>query len=112
MMGELQCEPENFLDTIIFMPMFNDIVWDPKANDEICGNNSKTTKQYARRFLCGHWSFLETGTEKKWYGTHDLNFAGINHPVFRDTSVVERGKLRSKESGKKSIHFNDSTQNI
>ena len=25
MMGELQCEPENFTDRIIFMSMFNDI---------------------------------------------------------------------------------------
>ena len=30
MMGKLQCEPENFTDKIIFMSMFNDIVWDAK----------------------------------------------------------------------------------
>ena len=24
---------------IIFMPMFNDIVWDAKGNDELCVNN-------------------------------------------------------------------------
>ena len=30
MMGELQCEPENFTGRIIFMSMFNDIVWDSK----------------------------------------------------------------------------------
>ena len=42
MMGELQCEPENFTGRIIFMSMFNDIVWDAKGNDEICENNSKT----------------------------------------------------------------------
>ena len=28
MMKELQCEPENFTGRIIFMSMFNDIVWD------------------------------------------------------------------------------------
>ena len=33
MMGELQCEPENFTGRIIFMSMFNDIVWDAKGND-------------------------------------------------------------------------------
>ena len=27
-MGELQCDPADFKDTIIFMSMFNDIVWD------------------------------------------------------------------------------------
>ena len=69
MMGELQCEPENFTGKIIFMSMFNDIVWDAKGNDEICENNSKTIKQYARRFFRGHLSFLRPGSEKKWYGT-------------------------------------------
>ena len=31
MMGELQCEPENFTGRIIFMSMFNDFVWDAKG---------------------------------------------------------------------------------
>ena len=39
-------------------------------------------------------------------------FAEDNHPIFRGTSVLERGELRSKESGKKSIHFNGSTLNL
>ena len=33
MMGEIQCEPENFTNRIIFMSKFNDIVWD--ANGKI-----------------------------------------------------------------------------
>ena len=41
-----------------------------------------------------------------------MNFAGSGHPIFRGTSALERGELRSKASGKKSIHFNGSTQNI
>ena len=41
-----------------------------------------------------------------------LNFAGSGHPIFRGTSALERGELRSKENGKKSIHFIGSTQNI
>ena len=41
-----------------------------------------------------------------------LNFAETNHPVFRGTSALERGELRSNASGKKSMHFNGSTQNI
>ena len=84
-------------------------------------------KQHARRFPRGHWSLLGPGSEKKWYGTYGhkpdgswdrtaekmlLNFAETNHLVFRGTSALERGELRSKESGKKSIHFNGSTQNI
>ena len=38
MMGKLQCEPENFTGRIIFMSMFNDIVWNAKGNDELCVN--------------------------------------------------------------------------
>ena len=98
-----------------------------KGNDELCANYSKTIKQYARRFPGGHWSFLGPGSEKKWYGTYDhkpdgswdriankmlQNFAEINHAVCRGTSALERGELRSKGSGKKSIHFNGSTRNI
>ena len=40
------------------------------------------------------------------------NFQRSGHLVFRETSALERGELRSKGSGKKSIHFNGSTQNI
>ena len=60
MMGELQCEPENFTGRIIFMSMFNDIVWDAKGNDELCVNDSKTIEEYAEGFPRGHWSL-------KWY---------------------------------------------
>ena len=98
-----------------------------KGNDEKCDNNSKTIKQYARRFPRGHWSFSGPGSDKMWYGTYVCkpdgsrnrtaekmlqNFGGSGHLVFRGTSALERGELRSKGSGKKSIHFNVSTQNI
>ena len=104
MMGELQCEPENFTGRIIFMSMFNNIAWDAKGNHETCVNNSETLEQYNPR---GHWSFLGAGSEKKWYGTYDckpdgswgrtgekmlLNFAGSGHPIFRGPSAFERGK--------------------
>ena len=35
MMRELQCESGNFTGRIIFMSMFDDIVWDAKGNDEL-----------------------------------------------------------------------------
>ena len=97
------------------MSMFNDIVWDAKGNEELCVNNLKTTKEYAERFPRGHWSFLGSGSEKKWYGTYDSkpdgswnrtaekmlqNFAGSGQPIFRCTSALERGELRSKEEEK------------
>ena len=43
--GSVLClEPENFTGKIMFMSMFNDIVWDLQRNDEICENKSKTIK--------------------------------------------------------------------
>ena len=36
MMEKLQCEPENFTSRIMFMSLFNDIVWDAEGNDELC----------------------------------------------------------------------------
>ena len=77
MMGELECEPENFTDRIIFIPMFDDIVWDAKGNDELCEFNSKTIKDCARRFPRGHWSFLRPGSEMKWHGTHNCKPNGL-----------------------------------
>ena len=66
--------------------------------------------------------FIGSGTElfdQKPDGSGDRtadkklpNFEGSGHPVFRGTSALERRHLRSKESGKKSKHFNGSTQNI
>ena len=40
------------------------------------------------------------------------NFSGSDHPIFRASSAFERGELRSKGGGKKSIHFNGSHENI
>ena len=41
-----------------------------------------------------------------------VNFSDSGHPIFRASSAFERGDLRSKEHGKKSIHFNGSDENI
>ena len=40
------------------------------------------------------------------------NFSGSGHPLFRASSAFERGELRSKGAGKKSMHFNGSHENI
>ena len=84
-----------------------------QGNTEKCETNSVTVANSARRFPLGRWSFLELGSEKKWYGTYSdkpdgkwdktaermmLNFAESGHPIFRATSALERGELRSKES--------------
>ena len=96
------------------------IAWDVKGNDEFCVNNSKTIKKYAERFPRGHWSFLGLGTydckpDGSWNRIAEKmlqSFTGSGHPIFRCTSALERGELRSKGGGKKSMHFNGSTQNI
>ena len=40
-----------------------------------------------------------------------LNFAG-GHPKFRATSALERGELKNKGKGVRSIHFNGSDETI
>ena len=48
-MGKIQCEPENFTDRIIFMSMFNGIVWDAEGNDELCENKFKDNCRVCRK---------------------------------------------------------------
>ena len=84
--------------------------------------NSSQVESYS--CLCkvthGHWSFIGPGSEKKRYGSNTykpngewdgvaehmlLNFSESGHPVFRGTSALERGTLRSKRGEKLSTHF-------
>ena len=126
-MEDRQCEPEQFDDRIIFKSMFNDIVRGEKGNAETCENNSRAVANDARRFPHGHWSFLGPGSKKKWYGTFSekpdgvwdktaedmmLELAETIHPMFRASSALERGELRSKGGSKKTIHFNGSEPNV
>ena len=69
-MLELQCEPEHFEGRIIFMSMYNDIIWREQGRTEKCDTNSVAVANYARRFPLGRWSFLGPGSEKKCYGTY------------------------------------------
>ena len=57
---------ENFKDRIILMSVFNDIEW--RKNDENCVSNAEKLKNYAKRFLPRHWTFLGPSSEKRWYG--------------------------------------------
>ena len=41
-----------------------------------------------------------------------LNFAESGHPVFRASSALERGELKSKGKGVKTIHFNGGDETI
>ena len=96
----------NFQGWIIFMSMFNDIDWTKKGHSEKCISNSEQVKNYAKRFSRGHWSFLPSGDEEKWYGT--LNYAPegkcdsiateiVGHPLIKGISDLSRGILRKKK---------------
>ena len=102
------------------MSMFNDISWGSRDNEKECESNARLVSLYARRFGTGQWSFLGPGSEKKWYSISEdsppsewtkmaekmmLTFAESGHPVFRATSPLSRGQLKSKGGGKLSTHY-------
>ena len=112
--------PENFTGRIIFMSMFNDISCGSKDNEKECESNARLVSLYARRFGTGQWSFIGPGSEKKWYSIREdspqgewddmaermmLEFAESGHPIFRATSPLSRGRLKSKGHGKLSINY-------
>ena len=119
LMSSLGQSPEAFTGRILFMSMFNDISCDKKGNKEQCLKDADFVKTFARRFGIGQWSFIGPGSEKKWYPSENspqgewdyiaedmlLKFAESGHPIFRATTPLSRGKLKSKGKGKVSIHF-------
>ena len=112
--------PETFTGRILFMSMFNDISCDGKGNKEECLANARLVSVLAKKFGIGQWSFIRPGSEKKWYSMEEnspqgiwnhiadellLEFAESGHPIFRATTPLSRGKLKSKGHGKLSIHY-------
>ena len=112
--------PEIFTRRILFMSMFNDISCGTKDNEEECLANARLVSLYARRFGHEQWSFIGPGSEKKWYSKEEDNpkgiwdklaekmlseFAESGCPIYRATTPLSRGSLKSKRHGKLSIHF-------
>ena len=112
--------PENFTRRIIFMSMFNDISCGSRHNEKECESNARLVSLFAKRFGIGQWSSLGPGSEKKWYSISEdspqgewdkmaekmmVTLAESGHPVFRATSPLSRGQLKSKGGGKLSIHY-------
>ena len=73
-----------------------------------------------QEFPARRWSFFGPGSEKKCYSTYIdrprrewdrvaewmmIKFGESGHPVFRGTSPLSRGTLKSKGGGQLSIHF-------
>ena len=111
--------PETFTGRILFMPMLNDISCDRYDNKDECLKNAGFVKTFAKIFGIGQWSFIGPDSEKKWYPSENspqgawdhiaeqmlLEFQESGHPIFRATTPLSRGKLKSKGKGKVSIHF-------
>ena len=111
--------PETFTGRILFMSMFNDISCEMNGNKDECFKNASFVKVLARRFGIGQWSFIGPGSEKKWYSSENspqgawdhiseemlLEFAESAHPIFRATTPLSRGQLKSKGRGNLSIQL-------
>ena len=112
--------PENFTGRDLFMSMVNDISCGTKDNEKECLANARLVSLYARRFGKGQWLFIGPGSEKKWYSMKEdspheiwdnlaekmlLEFAESGCPIFRATTPLSGGQLKSKGHGKLSIHF-------
>ena len=102
-------QPVKFTGCIIFMTVFNDISSGFKENDQEFEISAQLASVFARRFSTGRLSYLGPGSEK-WYFTPDysprgewdlvaellmVKFGENGHPVFRATSPLSRGTLRS-----------------
>ena len=107
-------DPSQFKGRIIFMSMFNDIIWGSEENERECNANATFVSLFAKRFPAGRWSFLGPGLERKWYLTYIarphgewdrvaelmmIKFRESEHPNFRSTSPLSRGVLKSKGGG-------------
>ena len=112
--------PENFTGRILFMSMFNDVSCGTKDNEQECLAHARVVSLYARRFGTGQWSFIGPSSDKKLYSIKEdspqgiwdkiaermlLEFAESGCPIFRATTPLSRGQLRSKGHGQLSIHF-------
>ena len=102
-------QPKEFTDRIIFMSMFNDLVW--ITNDENSVSNAEEFKNYAERFLAGHWTFLGPSwvqPRKKWYGSSNHSQKGqwkcpadkMGHLVFKRCQCPESWDLEAEEKVK------------
>ena len=84
-------------------------------NERECLANAEVVSINAKTFGKGQWSFIGPGSEKKWYSMEEDSTPGIwNHiaekmlvefaesgcPIFRATTPLSRGKLKSKGHGK------------
>ena len=102
------------------MSMFNDTSCDSKGNKEECLAIAKVVSIFAKKFGVGQWSFIGPGSEKKWYSMEEnspqgiwdciaeemlLEFAESGCPIFRATTLLSRGSLKSKAKDMASYQY-------
>ena len=112
---------------IIFMSMFNDISCESRDKEKECVSNANLVSLYAKRFGQGQRSLIGPGSEKKLCSISEespqgewdnmaqrmlLEFAESGCPIFRATSPLSRGRLKSKGHGKLSIHYSADLETI
>ena len=94
--------------------------WITHENCEESISLTRVVSIYAKKFGTGQWSFIGPGSQKKWYSLEEnspqgisdnmaermmLEFAESGHRIFRATSPLSRGRLKSKGHKKLSIHY-------
>ena len=102
------------------MSMFNDISCGTEDNKKECLTHAKVVSLFARKFGTGQWSFIGPDSEKKWHSMKEdipqgiwdklaekmlIEFVESGCPIFRATTPLSRGQLKSKGHGKLSTHF-------
>ena len=112
-------DPAQFQGRIIFMSMFNGIIWWTKDNEQECIANATLVSVFAKSFPPGRWSFLGPGSEIQWYSTYNerlrgewdrvaelmmITLAESGHPVFRATSSLSRGTLRKAKEAENYLY--------
>ena len=85
-------DPSQFKGRIIFISMFNDIIWGSEDNERECITNATLVTLFAKRFPAGRWSFLGLGSEKKWYSSH------VERPQGEWDRVAELMMLNSEKA--------------
>ena len=124
--GEFHIEPEQFSHRILFMSIFTDIDIYSTGYEDACTSTSDKVRQYASKFVKGHWAFIGPETKRsgfvgiitkpdgKWDSIASRmvkDFEETGHPVFKGISALTRGIMRKKKS-KDTIHDNGESSNV
>ena len=63
MLEEADIQPSQFQDRLIFLSIYNDVIWWIPKNS-VCFDNAKRVTRVDESFRQGEWPFLGLGTEE------------------------------------------------